>query len=93
MAEQHPTVGGDEVVPVVEALGGRGAAGVESEDRVREELGVEPEGDGIGTDRGDQQPRRADALAADECEHAERRRAEDGDRAPHHDRHGPGHGR
>ena len=93
VAEQHPAVGRDEVVAVVEALGGRGAARIEAEYRVRQELGVEPEADSVGADRRNEQPCRADRLAAGEGEHAERRRAEQRDRAPYQDRRGPGHGR
>ena len=88
MAEQHPAVGRHEVVAVVEPLGGRRALRVETKDFVGEELRIEPVGDDVGTDGGDQQPRGIDRLTADEGEHPERGRAEQRNQGPDHHRHG-----
>src|SRR5580765_7223938 len=64
MTEQHPLVRGHEVVAVVEPLRGCGAAGIEAEDFVREELRVEAVTDDVGTDGGGEEPGGADRLAA-----------------------------
>ena len=64
VAEEHPSVRRHEVAAVVEPLGRRRARGVELEHRVGDEPRVEAVGDEIGADRGDDEPRRADRLAA-----------------------------
>jgi len=64
------------------ALGGGGAAVVETEDAIGEKAAVEAEGDEVGPDRGQHQPGGANPLAPSEGEHAPARRADEGDQKP-----------
>jgi len=89
MTEQHPAVRGHEVAAVVVAFGRSGSGRIEPEYAVGEELRVKAVGDDVGADGGGQQPRGVDRLTASECEHAERRGAEQRDERPEHDGHGP----
>ena len=82
MTEQDPAIRWHEIVAVVEPLGGCGAAGIETKDAVREEIRIEPVADGIGTDRGGQQPGGADRLAAGQREDAERGGAQQRNQPP-----------
>ena len=83
VAEQHPAVGGDEIPPVVEPLGGGGPAVVQAEDTGGEEPGIEAVADRVGAEGGREEPGGIDRLAAVERQHPERRRTEPGYPAPH----------
>ena len=74
---------------VIEALGGRGAAGIETKDAVSEKLRVEAIADRVGAHGGNQEPGGADRLAAGECQDAEGGGAECRDESPTEDRQRP----
>ena len=74
--EQDAPVGGLVVVPVVEPLGGRGALVVGAEHLLRDEARVEAVRDRVRAERGEEQPDRADLLAARQRQDAPGHRAE-----------------
>ena len=86
VAEQHPAVGDVEVPAVLQPLGGGGALVVELQHLVGDEAGVEPVGDRVRRQRGEQDPQRGDVLTAREREHRPADGADDGDAAPDHHR-------
>ncbi len=83
MTEEDPPVGRHEVAAVVEALGRRRALRIELEDLLRDEPRVEAIRNEIRADRGDDEPGRADRLAAFHGDVAERARASHRDGHPH----------
>ena len=83
MAEHDPLVGGHEVATVGESFRGRLPLVVEREDFRGDEGAVEAIRDGVGADGGDEQPRRADRLAAREREPGECAGAGECDHRPH----------
>ena len=89
VAKQHPAVRRHEVVTVIEALGGCGAAGIETKDAVGEKLRVEAVCDSVGADGGNQEPGGADRLAAGERQDAEGGGAECRDESPTENRQRP----
>ena len=86
VTEQHPAVGRDKIVAIVESLGGGGAARIEPEDLGSEEFRVEAVADDVGADGGGQKPGGTDRLAASQCQDAECRGAEQGDQRPANNR-------
>ena len=88
MAEGDPLLRGHVVATVVEAECGRDVRIVEFENAIRDEARVEPVAEGVDADRGDDEPQHAGLLAARDCEHAERGRAQGGDGNPEHDGNG-----
>ena len=72
VAEDDPFIGGHEVVAVVEALGGRGAAVVESQHFRGDEFRIEAVADRVGADGGDDEPDSVQRLAAFECDRGKR---------------------
>ena len=70
VAEDDPAVRRREVAPVVQAIGGGEARIVEGKDARRDERAVEAIPDGVGQQGRDEQPRRADLLAAREARNA-----------------------
>jgi hypothetical protein len=64
VAHQHPLVGGDEVAPVVQALGGRGAGLVERQHPRGDEGAVETIGQQENTHGGDDEPGGVDGFVA-----------------------------
>src|SRR5665811_1248583 len=86
--EQHPPVGDVEVGAVLEAFGRGGTVVVDTEHPVGDEAGVEPVGDGVRRERGEQDPEGGDILASDQSQHRPADRADNGHGPPTH--HGPG---
>ena len=85
VAEHDPAVGRHEVAAVVEALGRRGARGVEDQHLGRDEGAVEAVADGIDADRRDDEPEAVDGLAAVQRDAADSASADGGDEAPNQD--------
>ncbi len=92
VAEQHVLVGGHVVQPVVVAPGRRGAPGIQPQHALGDEQAVVAVGDQIDADRRDDDPERADGLAARQRDGAERPGAEHGDAEPHQVAADEGHG-
>ena len=80
--EGDPAIGGNEIAPVVQADGGRGPGIVEREDPRGDPGAVEAERDGVGAQRGGQQPEGVQGLSARQREDPDGGRAGDGDGPP-----------
>ncbi|CPU62595.1 Uncharacterised protein [Mycobacteroides abscessus] len=69
VAEQHPAVGGDEVLAVVQGLGRGGAVIARSDQLALNQLGVEAVADQVGADGRDDKPDGIDMFPAQQGDH------------------------
>ena len=82
VAVEHAAVGDLEVGAVLQPLGRCRAGVVELEHPARDEAGVEPVGDEVGGDRGEEDPQRRDLLAAAQGQHGPADGADERDARP-----------
>jgi hypothetical protein len=85
MSEDHPLIGDDEVAAVFEALGGRGAEGIKSQNLRCNELAVKAKSKGVTARGRDHQPQSADRFAAVNGDDSHSQRAKRGNRPPDED--------
>ena len=82
VAEENPLVGGLKILAIAQALGGRGAMVIQSEDARGDELAVEAIAGSIGAGGSDDEPDAIDGLTAPEREGAEANGGGEGEEGP-----------